>query len=435
MISETSGRRVAFQTLGCRLNQFETDALAGEFEGAGYTIVPFDQTADAYIVNSCTVTNKADRKSRNTIYRAERSSDALVVVTGCFVESHRRELERRPRTFTVANPHKRHVVDLVEAHLNGEILHPESLERDLFSYSVPDPIFHTRSMVKIQDGCDNYCTFCIIPFVRGRATSRTPEDVLAHVTGSLQKGYKEIVVTGVNISRYQHGQVGFTRLMQRLLELDGDYRLRISSMEPDSLDDRFFSLLEHPRMCPHLHLCLQSGSERILLKMRRQYTAAQFARMAERIRARRPDFNLTTDVIVGFPGETDDDFRETCALCADLAFGHIHTFAYSRRSGTRADRMNEQVPEAVKQQRSQEIRHIAEEGKRRYRLARIGQTQQLLVERIDPTLGVARGYGEHYVPIAIPAEGISRNSFVPVVLETLDTLEERAEPVLRGRPA
>ncbi len=430
----SNGRRVAFQTLGCRLNQFETDSLAGEFEGAGYTIVPFDQSADAYIVNSCTVTNKADRKSRNTIYRAERSSDALVVVTGCFVESHRQELERRPRTFTVDNAHKRHVLDLVEAHLNGEILHPESLERDLFSYSVPDPIFHTRSMVKIQDGCDNYCTFCIIPFVRGHATSRAPEDVLTHVQGSLEKGYKEIVVTGVNISRYRHGDVGFSELIERLLELDGDYRLRISSMEPDSLDDRFFSLLEHPRMCPHLHLCLQSGSERILLKMRRQYTAAQFARMAERIRARRSDFNLTTDVIVGFPGETEADFNETRALCTDLEFGHIHTFAYSRRSGTRADRLQEQIPEKVKQERSQQIRLIAEASKRRYRLALVGQTQRLLVERVDPSHGVARGYGENYVPIAVAAEGISRNSFVPVLLESLDTPEESEEPVLRGRP-
>ncbi len=422
-----TGRRVAFQTLGCRLNQFETDSLAGEFESAGYQVVPFDQAADAYIINTCTVTNKADRKSRNAVNRAARRTP-LTVVTGCFVESHRDTLEEQPGVIAVDNQRKRHIVEIVDAHLRGEILHAQELDPELFDYRVPDPIFHTRSMVKIQDGCDNFCTFCIIPFVRGHAVSRDPQSVLDHVRASIDHGYREIVVTGVNISRYHHGDVDFSRLMEQMLELDGDYRLRISSMEPDSLDDRFFELLNHPRMTPHLHLCLQSGSERILLKMRRQYTVAGYRAMVDRIRAQNPDFNLTTDIIVGFPGETESDFAETCRECEAIAFSHIHTFAYSRRSGTRADRMPEQIPERMKQERSRVIREIGERGKRAYRAGRIETVERLLVERVEPSGDriVARGYGEHYVPILLDAAigEVERNRFVSARITGIETGED-----------
>ncbi|TVQ39585.1 MAG: tRNA (N(6)-L-threonylcarbamoyladenosine(37)-C(2))-methylthiotransferase MtaB [Spirochaetaceae bacterium] len=422
-------RRVAFQTLGCRLNQFETDSLAGAFESAGYTVVPFEEPAEAYIVNTCTVTNKADRKSRNTINRAMRHKRGVVVVTGCFVESHRRQLETHPGTFVVDNARKRHVVELVDAHLRGEILHPQSLDVDLFGYPVTAPIFRTRSMVKIQDGCDNFCTFCIIPFVRGRARSRDPRSILEHARRALDKGYREIVITGVNVSRYDHGQTGFSALVEQMLELEGSYRLRISSMEPDSLDDRFYDLLNHPRMCPQLHLCLQSGSDSVLQQMRRQYSVAQYRAILERIRARRPDFNITTDVLVGFPGESEADFESTCALCNEIGFGHIHTFAYSRRSGTRADRMSAQIPEVVKQLRSERIRAIAADSKRRYRRGFVGRTQQLLVEQIDPRSGLARGYGEHYLPLITDAAGLERNSLVTVVLRDLD---DGDDPLLRA---
>ncbi|TVR31184.1 MAG: tRNA (N(6)-L-threonylcarbamoyladenosine(37)-C(2))-methylthiotransferase MtaB [Spirochaetaceae bacterium] len=425
------GRRIAFQTLGCRLNQFETDSLASEFEHAGYTVVPFEEHADAYVVNSCTVTNKADRKTRNSIHRAARRGDALVVVTGCFAENHKRELQQQPGTLTVDNARKRHVVDLVDAHLRGEIPQPQLLQPDLFSYSVPEPIFHTRSMVKIQEGCDNYCTFCIIPYVRGRAVSREPSEILDHVRRSLDRGYKEIVVTGVNISRYRYAETGFSLLIEQLLEIDADFRLRISSMEPDSLDDRFFALLEHPRMSPHLHLCLQSGSERMLLKMRRQYSAAQYAQMVGRIRARQPDFNITTDVIVGFPGETEADFAATCALCRELQFGHIHTFSYSRRSGTRADRMPDQIADSIKRERSEQVRRIGTVSKQRYRARFVGRCQRMLIEQIDEQLGCARGYGQHYLPLAIEPQGQQRNSFVTVKVTQLDTTDD---PLLRATP-
>ena len=427
----SNGRRVAFQTLGCRLNQFETDSLAGEFEHAGYTVVPFEEQADAYIVNSCTVTNKADRKTRNSIHRATRRSDALVVVTGCFTENHKLELQLQPGTLAVDNARKRHVVDLVDAHLRGEIPQPELMQPDLFSYNVPEPIFHTRSMVKIQDGCDNYCSFCIIPYVRGHAVSREPAEILNHVRRSLDRGYKEIVVTGVNISRYRYAETGFSSLIEQLLAIDADFRLRISSMEPDSLDDRFFALLEHPRMAPHLHLCLQSGSERLLLKMRRQYSAAQYAQIVGRIRALQPDFNITTDVIVGFPGETEADFAATCALCSELQFGHIHTFSYSRRSGTRADRMPDQITEAIKRERSEQVRRIGALSKQRYRARFVGRCQRVLIEQIDEQLGQARGYGQHYLPLVIDRKGQQRNSFVDV---RVTQLEPTDDPLLRAAP-
>jgi threonylcarbamoyladenosine tRNA methylthiotransferase MtaB len=426
---------VAFSTLGCKLNQYETDALASRFIHEGYSVVPFDSPADAYIINTCTVTNKADRKTRNTINRALRlsgkldsvdiravgapgahtlnsvspaaptapgESTSMVVVTGCFVDSHKDELESDGRSFVVDNERKNSIFELVDAHLNGEVVHPESLKGDRFAYDAAQQVFRTRGMVKIQDGCDNFCSFCIIPFVRGTAVSRDPGEIQASATQMLADGYRELVLTGVNMSRYEHGETRFSDVLEMLLNLDGQYRLRISSIEPDQIDDKFISLMKHPRMTPHLHLCLQSGSEKILLKMRRQYTYAEYLDIASRIRSELPDFNITTDIIVGFPGEGDREFEESLRAVDELAFGHVHAFKYSVRQGTRAERMDGQVRESVKSERSEKLRIAAEKQKRRYRSSLVGRNQRVLIERIREEDGgfIARGLGEHYVPVA-----------------------------------
>lgn len=426
-------RKVAFQTLGCKLNQYETDALASSFEERGYSIVDNREPADCYIINTCTVTNKGDRKSRNAINRSVRIADAspvsggntpktdtstqnpgpgtangysekpLVVVTGCFAESHRQELENDSRVVTVGNEQKQSIVELVDAHFAGEYLRPDELPRDVFNYGIPKQLFHTRSLIKVQDGCDNYCTFCIIPFVRGRARSRPAVDIQDELRRSIDSGYREIVLTGVNISRWTDGELSFSRLVESLLETDGDFRLRLSSLEPDQLDDRFFDLFSHPRMSPHLHLCLQSGSERILLKMRRQYTAKGYISIARALLDRYPDFNLTTDCIVGFPGETDDEFNETVRITRDIGFTHIHTFPYSLRSGTRAERMEGHISNAVKQERSQILREISGHNKAAYHRRMVGKEGRLLVERCEN--GLLHGYTEHYIPVRVPAAG------------------------------
>ncbi len=424
-------KKVAFKTIGCRLNQFETDSLASQFQKNDYEIVPFGQDADVVVVNTCTVTNQSDHKSGQVIKQASRiGENALVVVTGCMVNNHREKLESDQKnvTYFVDNEHKSSIFSLVDGHFKGEIIHPENLNPSLFAYEPADKTFHTRSWIKIHDGCDNFCAFCIIPKVRGRATSRPLNEILENISRVIGFGYKEIVLTGVNIGRYSFEGLNFENLVEKILELPGDFRLRIGSIEPEGFGDRLFDLFSHPKLTPHLHLCLQSGSDKILLKMRRMYTAAGFLEIVDKVRARYPDFNFTTDIIVGFPGETNEDFQQTVDFSRRIGFGHIHTFKYSVRNGTRAERMTEQISEKLKTRRSEIIRLVGEEEKLKYRLRMIGKQQTVLVEKIIDR--IAQGYGENYLPVKFPAEEVSSNEYVKVILTSL---EKGDDPHLIGK--
>jgi threonylcarbamoyladenosine tRNA methylthiotransferase MtaB len=434
--------RVAFTTLGCKLNLYETDALSARFVDSGYSLVPFAEPADVYVINSCTVTNRADRKSRNLLYRAQRrtgpsGAQPLVVLTGCYVDSHRDDLESAGNTIVIPNEHKHALYDLVEAERRGELLVPGG---SVFDFPTPSRRVHTRTMLKIQDGCDNFCTFCIIPFVRGRAVSRPAPEVLDAAREAIAGGAHELVLTGVNMSRYRHGDIRFSGLVEQLLALPGEWRLRISSLEPDQLDEHFVELFAHPRMCRHLHLCMQSASERILLAMRRQYTFNEFAAVAQALRERYPGFNLTTDVIVGFPGETEEEFGVTLRAVEELAFGHVHTFPYSERRGTRAARMPGRVPERIRTERAAMVREHAAAAKARYRRGRIGETERLLVETVergDDGLTL-KGFGEYYVPLRVAVSATEpghsaaewHNRFVDV---EITGIEEGEDPPLRAR--
>jgi threonylcarbamoyladenosine tRNA methylthiotransferase MtaB len=277
-------------------------------------------------------------------------------------------------------------------------------------------------MIKIQDGCDNFCTFCIIPKVRGRATSRPVDEILDNIRQVIEFGYKEVVLTGVNIGRYNFEGTNFEDLVEQILELPGDFRLRISSIEPEGFGEKLFNLFAHPKLTPHLHLCLQSGSDKILLKMRRMYSLKGFMDIVQKVRSRYPDFNFTTDIIVGFPDESDEDFKQTIDVSREIGFGHIHTFKYSVRKGTRAERMPEQIAERVKTDRSEILRKLAEEETRKYRTSMLGKVQVVLVEKI--TAGMAQGYGENYIPVKFPAHGINTNEFVKVKLISIEENED-----------
>lgn len=354
------------------------------------------------------------------------------MVTGCFAPQAKHELEADGRTIVVENERKAFIFDLVEARLRGEMLGPDDLPANNFAFSPQNQLFHTRGMLKIQDGCDNFCTFCIIPFVRGTAQSRALPDILKEARDLLARGYKELVLTGVNMSRYRWEGQGFSEVLEAILKLDqeSDFRLRISSIEPDQIDGRFFELMKHPRMTRHLHLCLQSGSERILLAMRRQYTYAQFREIAARLRAFDPLFNITTDIIVGFPGEGEEEFAASLRADAEIGFGHIHIFPYSRRSGTRADRLASQVPEATKSARVFALSEASGEVKRIYRRGLVGSVQRVLVERVTPDPEgrlMARGLGEYYVPIRfeVPSgESELRNHYFQVKVIGIDGGDE-----------
>jgi threonylcarbamoyladenosine tRNA methylthiotransferase MtaB len=420
-------RKAAFKTLGCRLNQFETDALVTDFFGAGYEIVNFTEHADVYIINTCTVTNQSDQRSKYTFNQAVRNanSDSVIVVTGCMAESGKKLFENNTNiTYLVDNRRKSSVLQLVDAHFQGKMLHTEDLKQDLFNFSLIEKGFHTRSTIKIQDGCDNFCSYCIVPSVRGFATSRSMEDILVNIKKSIDLGNKEIVLTGVNISRYNFDGTSFEKLIELITKLPGDFRLRISSVEPEGFTDKLIALFEHPKLCHHLHLCLQSGSDKVLKQMQRFYSTGQFVNLVEKFRKRFPSFNFTTDIIVGFPGETEDDFLETCHIIKQVGFSHIHTFKYSKRNGTRAELMSNQVPEKTKNERSQIIRNLSDDNKLMYRRNFIGKEQTVLVEKKSANKP-SKGYGENYIPIQIKNAFPERNTFCKVrVTQVIDDKEK-----------
>ncbi|RLD95730.1 MAG: tRNA (N(6)-L-threonylcarbamoyladenosine(37)-C(2))-methylthiotransferase MtaB [Bacteroidetes bacterium] len=414
-------KKVSFKTLGCRLNQYETDALVTRFHQAGYQIVDFATQADIAVINTCTVTNQSDQKSRNTINHAARKNPAgLVVVTGCMANNYKEQLEANEKiTYVVDNERKSQIVSLVDAHFKGEVVHPDSLAGDIFGFETVDQSLHTRTSIKVQDGCDNFCTYCIVPSVRGRAVSRPLDEILENIRRVVDNGFKEIVITGVNIGRYDFGKYKLESAIEKMLELPGDFRIRISSMEPDGFGPDFHKIFRHPKMAPHLHLCIQSGSDSILKKMRRMYSTRSFMDIVETFRKEMPDFNFTTDVIVGFPGESEDDFAETTRVVKEARFSHIHTFRYSRRKGTRADHLEEQIEERIKAERSEIIRLISEENRLDYMSSMVGKTERVLIEKVN-SKGMAQGYGEHYLPIQFSAPLRTKNIFQDVVLEKVN---------------
>ncbi len=423
-------KKVTFKTLGCRLNQYETDALVTRFHQAGYEVVDTSAPSDVTVINTCTVTNQSDQKSRNTINQTVRKNPGgLVVVTGCMANNYKDQLEADNRiTYVVDNARKSHIVSLVDAHFKGEVVHPDTFPGNVFGFETVDQSLHTRTSIKIQDGCDNFCTYCIVPSVRGRAISRPLNEILENVRQVTDNGFKEIVITGVNIGRYNYGPYNLERAIEKIADLPGDFRIRISSLEPDGFGPDFYKVFQHPKMTPHLHLCIQSGSDRILLKMRRMYTTRSFMDILDSFRREIPDFNFTTDVIVGFPGETDEDFEQTVRVAKEARFSHIHTFRYSRRKGTRADRMLEQVEEKVKTSRSEVIRLVSEENRLRYMQEMLGRTERVLIEKVDSG-GTAQGYGEHYLPVRFSSPIRTRNVFREVRLENINPADP---PVMLG---
>lgn len=420
-------KKIAFKTLGCRLNQFETDALVSKFDKNRYRVVDFESSADAYIINTCTVTNQADKKSRQEINKALRKQNgSMVIVTGCMVNNHRHTFDQQSENvYYIENKQKSSIFNLIDAHYSGETFNPVQSKFDPFSYEPAAKTLHTRAMIKIQDGCDNFCTFCIIPKVRGRAQSRPVNDILNNIKEVIGFGFKEIVLTGVNIGRYEYDGFNFESLVESILNIPGDFRVRISSIEPDGFGDKFIELFKHPKLMPHLHLCLQSGSNKVLLKMRRMYTVQSFLRLTEKIQSSYPEFNLTTDLIVGFPGETENDFQQSISLIEKIGFSHVHTFKYSIRNGTRAAIMPDQIPEKTKSQRSRIIQNLSSKNKHNYYNSLVGTEQIVLVEKNNN--GTASGYGEYYAPVRFKTRKTNTNQFVSV---KITGLENRRNPIL-----
>ena len=413
----------AIETHGCKLNQADSTALAEEFISQGFRLVARDEPADIYVVNTCTVTHVADRKARQALRSARRRNPrATVVATGCYAESDPAALDALAEVDLVIG--NRGKLDLVQkvAGFRRESGVPCSEGTDEVTES--PGAFRTRVMVKIQEGCDQVCAYCIVPRVRGRERSVPPDTITARICGHAAAGYKEAVLTGTQLGSYGFDLDGINlqRLIARVLWETPISRLRVSSLQPQEIGDGLLSLWSDPRLCPHFHLPLQSGSDAVLRRMRRRYTAARYLEAVEEIRGAVPGASVTADVIVGFPGETDEDFEDTFAVCEQAGFAAMHVFPYSVRPGTSAAHFDSKVSPAVKSDRMERLLELARRQAAEFRKSMLGSSRPVLWE--DDTRGsdgrVWHGLTDNYLRVASPSYEALRNRITPVRLEYVD---------------
>jgi threonylcarbamoyladenosine tRNA methylthiotransferase MtaB len=402
--SETT--RIALDTVGCKLNQAETQLLARQFARAGYRLVTPEDGADVYVLNTCTVTHVADGKCRRLLKSARRRNPgALVVAIGCYAQRARQELSQiKGVDLVLDNSQKMDLLPRLEE--SGHLVRP-----DVVSTRAD---FRTRAFIKVQDGCNNFCAYCIVPLVRGREKSLPLKQVVDEVRRRVADGYKEVVLTGTEIGSYRHGETGLKELLRRILEETGVARLRLSSLQPQEITTELIGLWQDRRLCRHFHLSLQSGSDAVLERMKRRYTTADYRRAVELIREAVPGVAITTDVIVGFPGETDDEFKESYSFARQMNFARIHVFSYSPRPGTIAADMPQQVDDKVKQERSQKMLALGRACLRNFRKKFLGKTMLVLWEK--EAGGVWSGLTDNYIRAYTKSDEDLTNQLLPVKL-------------------
>jgi threonylcarbamoyladenosine tRNA methylthiotransferase MtaB len=392
MADERERIAVVLETLGCKLNQADTELLAKQFGEAGCRLVSTVDEADIYILNTCTVTHIADRKSRHLLRLARRRNPgALVIATGCYAERAHQEIAGITGVdLVVGNTEKPNLVQILE--MAGRMSH---------SHPVPGkPInagLRTRAFVKVQDGCNSLCAYCIVPLVRGREESAAVDQITGEVKDRVSGGYHEVVLTGTKIGSYHHDGVTLKGLLEHLLADTGVARLRLSSLQPQEVSPELVGLWRDERLCRHFHLSLQSGSDSVLERMRRRYRAGDYQQALSLIRSAVPGVAITTDIIVGFPGETDREFEQSFNFCRQMEFSRIHVFPYSPRSGTEAARMPQPVGDTVKKQRSQQMLALAKESAQEFRQKFLGRTMMVLWEKQSD--GVWTGLTDNYIKV------------------------------------
>ena len=435
--------KAAFHTLGCKVNQYETEAMKEQFIEAGYEIVGEEDFADVYVINTCTVTNLADRKSRQYIRRMKKQSpDAIVAVTGCYAQVKPEELEAMPEVDIVTGTgekntllgyieeferertkqrHIRDYDDLVEYEDKGIITSMES---------------RTRAYIKIQEGCDRFCAYCLIPFARGHVRSRDPEEVVAEAKALVDAGFKEIILAGINTALYgteesfdypllagEDGMKGIEIIIKRINDLDGDFRIRLSSLEPTVINAEYVSrLMKYPRLCPHLHLSIQSGSDNVLKLMNRHYSRQEYLDIVKVLKSYDPGYGITTDIIVGFPGETQEDFMDSVDMIQRVEFCKVHGFRYSSREGTAAASLPGHLSGTVKNERIQQLLDAGDEAMNRFFDGCIerGEVRTVLFEEYDSSEDgeekLITGYTENYIKIYAQGTDADLNCFKKVKL-------------------
>lgn len=420
-------KKAAFYTLGCKVNQYETEAVIDIFLDNGYQIVDFSEAADVYIVNSCTVTNEAARKTRQIARRAKRRSpDSLVAIVGCYTQAFPDEVSQIEEIdFVMGSNNKSEILNKAEEMLAGKKVKTELKEykelRDYEELNLKRLSNTTRANVKIEDGCNQFCSYCIIPYARGPVRSRRKEDVVAEIKKLSQQGVKEIILTGTHLGAYgseKGNPKALTELMQSLTEIESLKRVRLSSIEGTEIEQGMMDLIaEKDIFCPHLHLPLQSGSDQILNAMQRPYTVAEFKETVSELRERIPDLALTTDVIVGFPGETEETFAKTIEVVKEIAFAKVHVFPYSAREGTPAAEM-EQLNGNIVTEYSKKLRLVNEALMLDYQKKFLGEKREVLIEEVrDHRTDLLTGYTDNYLKVLVDGPDSLKNELVEVKLD------------------
>ena len=446
-------KSVALHNLGCKVNSYEIEVMQQMLQEKGYTIVPFDETADIYIVNTCTVTNIADRKSRQMLHRAKQKNPAaLVVAVGCYVQTGREDVEQDPCIDLAIGNNRKKDLEQEDAVAENAENAGHGVDKTLHDTTVIDinhtaeyeemilkqTAEHTRAYIKIQDGCNQFCSYCVIPYARGRVRSRRAEDIIREITGMAQNGYREIVLTGIHISSYgidfdeeawkrgesvsvlkedeerrdYSGSSKLIDLLERIHTIEGIERIRIGSLEPRIITEETAARMAAlPKLCPHFHLSLQSGCDATLRRMNRKYTSEEYAESVALLRKVFDHPAITTDVIVGFPGETEEEFAQTKEFLDRIQFFEMHIFKYSKRAGTRAAVMSHQVPDPVKTTRSAELLAMEKEQSKQFRTHYVGREAEVLLEETKEIGGTEYllGHTRDYVKLAVSVKENKKN--------------------------
>lgn len=401
-------KKAAFYTLGCKVNQYDTEAVKESFKKAGYEIVEFHDAADVYVVNTCTVTHLSDRKCRQMLRKTKKlNADSILVAMGCYAQIASDEIKEQVEEIDiiVGTNHRSQIVELIE-HFEKEKHETINTVEDIMAVdefeelTIEDMGERTRVYLKVQEGCNNYCTYCIIPYVRGKIRSRKLEQVISEAKRLVGMGFKEIVLTGIHVASYGKdlGNTNLIELLKAVHEVEGLERIRMSSIEPVVVTDAFVEALKSlPKICRHFHLSLQSGSDTVLKRMNRKYTLAEYKASVEKLKAVWPDVAITTDIIVGFPGETDEEFNETVAFAKDIHLAQIHIFPYSKREGTVAAKMPNQVAPEIKEKRAKILSETEQKLRHRFMERFIGKEVDVLFEKHHE--GHLMGYTSNYIKV------------------------------------
>ena len=421
------GKKVAFISLGCKVNQYETNAMSQEFIENGYEVVEFTDVADVYIVNTCTVTNIADRKSRQMLRRVkEINPEAVLVACGCYAQVGKDELEKIDDIdLIIGNNEKKDIVEIIENYQNEKnaIISDVMHKKEYVEFGTTTYTEKTRAVVKIQDGCDRFCSYCIIPFARGRVRSRKIENIISEVEQIVDNGMQEIVITGIHIASYGKDfnyEITLIDLLEELNKIDGLKRIRLGSIEPTIITEEFvLRLAKLDKICDHFHLSLQSGCDETLRRMNRRYTCKEFEDGTKLLRKAFPNAALTTDVIVGFPGETDDEFNTTYEFLKKIAFYKMHIFKYSQRKGTKAAVMPNQIDGSIKEQRSKVLLGLSDENEEKYNSEYVDKIVEVLFEEKDGDY--YKGHTKNYIEVWAKGDNLE-NKIVNVKVEKNDRM-------------